>query len=113
MARRSHSQRLLTAFLSRAVDVKSPDTAKTVRLQLPSGREQRPLNNPHLLLVRGRERIYSSAHEEEVEMWQKGAFFCCLSFLLLPSLAHRYWVRHQEGQNPISRMCSLGALYHA
>ncbi len=43
-------------------------------------------------------------------MWSKGAFFCCLSFLLLPSLAHKCWAKYQEDQNPISRMRSLGAL---
>jgi hypothetical protein len=43
-------------------------------------------------------------------MWQKGTLLCCLSFLLLPSLAHRYWVKRQADQNPILKMRTLGVL---
>jgi len=43
-------------------------------------------------------------------MWRKGIFFCCLSFWFLPSLAHKYWVKDREDQNPIARLRSLGAL---
>ena len=47
---------------------------------------------------------------KEVEMWSKEVFFCCLSFLVLRSLARKYWVRNQDHQSPISRMRSSGAL---
>src|SRR5216684_8011610 len=47
---------------------------------------------------------------KEVEMWSKEVFFCCLSFLVLRSLARKYWVRYQDHQSPISRMRSSGAL---
>jgi len=42
-------------------------------------------------------------------MCSKGAFFFCLSFLLLPSVAHKYWAKYQD-QTLISRMRSSGAL---
>ena len=43
-------------------------------------------------------------------MWRKRAFFCCLSFWLLPSLARKSWIKYQEQHNPISRLRSMGAL---
>lgn len=43
-------------------------------------------------------------------MWSKGVFFCCLSFLVLPSLAHKYLTRYREDQDPISRLRMLGVL---
>jgi hypothetical protein len=43
-------------------------------------------------------------------MWSKEAVFCCLSFLVLPSLVRKYWVRYQDQQSLISRMRSSGAL---
>lgn len=43
-------------------------------------------------------------------MSPKGAFFCCLSFWVLPSVAHKCWLKYQDHRNPISRLRSLGAL---
>ena len=77
---------------------------------LPSSSEQRHPQGQHLSLARGNEMKFLRRTVKEVEMCSKGALFFCLSFLLLPSLAHKYWVRNQEEQNLISRMRSLGAL---
>jgi hypothetical protein len=43
-------------------------------------------------------------------MWPKGVFFCCLSFLLLPWLAHKYREESWEDQNLISRLRTSGVL---
>ncbi len=48
--------------------------------------------------------------EEEVEMWPKRALFCCLSFWLLPLLAHKYRDESWEDQNLISRLRTSGVL---
>ncbi len=70
--------------------------------RLPTGRSKRPS-------LCCREKQGSFRVQGEVGMCGKRAFFCCLSLLLLPSLAHR-WARTRERRNPISRMRSLGAL---
>src|SRR5258706_8817384 len=57
-----------------------------------------------------RRAMFHRCGTEEVEMWSKEAFFCCLSFLVLPSLVRKYWDKYQDHQNPISRMRSSGAL---
>jgi hypothetical protein len=43
-------------------------------------------------------------------MWPKGALFCCLSFLLLPLLTHKYWNEHPEDETLISRLRMAGVL---
>src|SRR5260370_28823780 len=99
------------AATTRQGDVQTTNTAETVPRDLPSGREQRLHKKHHLFVARWNDvHLFLRRTKREVEMWPKGALFCCLSLLLLPSLAHRYWVRGLGDRNPISRMRSLGAL---
>ncbi len=54
--------------------------------------------------------LRGTKEKEEVEMWPKGVLFCCLSFLLLPWLAHKYQEESWEDQNLISRLRMSGVL---
>ena len=54
--------------------------------------------------------LRGTKEKEEVEMWPKGVLFCCLSFLLLPLLAHKYREESWEDQNLISRLRMSGVL---
>jgi hypothetical protein len=105
----SHSLIRIVRIVEPIGGSKTLDTTRAVMEQRVCRIKQPPLFVHHLVIARWSAVQVLTGAKKEVEMWSKEAFFCCLSFLVLPSLV-RSLARYQDQQTLILRMRSSGAL---